>query len=242
MVLNAQLDHLVVLAITLDEGVRWAEQNLGVTPGPGGEHPLMGTHNRLLHIAGPDFERAYLEIIAINPAAAPQRAAGLKRWFDMDDAALQERVLRDGPALIHAVFRVNDLDTAVAALAAQSLDAGRVISASRPTAQGLLQWRITVRDDGRRLFDGCLPTLIQWGADDATGVDGVDSAATCAPHPTDHLPPSGLQLAGLRVRHPQAQALRAALTALGWSGPVETCAAGEAGWQVRWDKTAVNQP
>jgi hypothetical protein len=31
-----QLDHLVVAARTLDEGVAWCEATLGVTPGPGG--------------------------------------------------------------------------------------------------------------------------------------------------------------------------------------------------------------
>ena len=39
----AQLDHLVIMANSLDEGVAWCEATLGVTPGPGGEHPLMGT-------------------------------------------------------------------------------------------------------------------------------------------------------------------------------------------------------
>ena len=47
------LDHLVVIAPTLADGVAWCESTLGVTPGPGGEHPLMGTHNRLIHISSP---------------------------------------------------------------------------------------------------------------------------------------------------------------------------------------------
>ena len=49
--MNTQLDHLIVAAATLAEGVAWCEDMLGVTPGPGGQHPLMGTHNRLLKIA-----------------------------------------------------------------------------------------------------------------------------------------------------------------------------------------------
>ena len=52
------LDHLVVAARSLDEGVRWCAATLGVTPGPGGKHPLMGTHNRLFGIAGDLFPRA----------------------------------------------------------------------------------------------------------------------------------------------------------------------------------------
>lgn len=46
----AKLDHLVIMANSLDDGVDWCEATLGVTPGPGGEHPLMGTHNRLLRM------------------------------------------------------------------------------------------------------------------------------------------------------------------------------------------------
>ena len=52
----------------------------GVTPGPGGRHGAMGTHNRLLRLRGPradSWPRAYLEIIAIDPEApAPAR----RRW------------------------------------------------------------------------------------------------------------------------------------------------------------------
>ena len=61
--MNTRLDHLVVLAATLDQGVTWCESALGLTPGPGGRHPLFGTHNRLLKIATPVFEDAYLEIV-----------------------------------------------------------------------------------------------------------------------------------------------------------------------------------
>ena len=52
-------DHLVIAARSLDEGVGWCEATFGVVPGPGGTHPLMGTHNRLLKIATADFPRAY---------------------------------------------------------------------------------------------------------------------------------------------------------------------------------------
>ena len=63
---NAQLDHLVVMADSLDAGVQWCEQTLGITPNAGGEHPLMGTHNRLINVSSPAFPRAYLEIIALQ--------------------------------------------------------------------------------------------------------------------------------------------------------------------------------
>ncbi|MEO7742546.1 MAG: VOC family protein [Usitatibacter sp.] len=45
-----ELDHLVIAAATLEEGVRYVEAQLGVTMGPGGKHATMGTHNRLLSL------------------------------------------------------------------------------------------------------------------------------------------------------------------------------------------------
>ncbi len=193
------LDHLVILAATLPEGVAWCEATFGVALAPGGEHPLMGTHNRLLNISSPAHPRAYLEVIAINPGATPARAAGARRWFDMDNEALQAQLHQTGPQLAHWVAQVPDITTSVAALAAQGINRGRVLAASRPTPQGLLAWQISVRDDGQRLFDGCLPTLIEWGST----------------HPTHSMPDSGVTLQSLALRHPDTAALRAACEAMG---------------------------
>src|SRR5215218_1565290 len=114
--MSARVDHLVVAAASLEEGAAWCEATLGVTPGAGGEHPLMGTHNRLLRIATVDHPRAYFEIIAVDPAvpAAPQ---GRRRWYDLDDAALRDTVRVQGPRLVHWVAQVPDMAEAVAALA-----------------------------------------------------------------------------------------------------------------------------
>ncbi|MFN4351612.1 MAG: VOC family protein [Hylemonella sp.] len=201
--MSAQLDHLVVIAASLDQGVAWCEATLGVTPSPGGQHALMGTHNRLFSIASPTYPLAYFEIIAIDPAApAPAR----QRWFDMDDPALQERLRRDGPQLAHWAARVDDAQAAVAALQTLGIDRGTVIAASRPTPQGLLQWQITVRADGQRLYDGALPTLIQWGA----------------VHPAAAMPTSGVTLLSFDLQHPQAGTLASACQALDLPGlPVQ---------------------
>ena len=201
------VDHLVVLAPSLAEGVAWCEATLGVVPGPGGEHPLMGTHNRLIPVNTAAFPRAYLDIIAINREAVPQRAAGAKRWFDLDDETLQARLRTQGPQLAHWVAEVPDLPQALATLSAQGIDRGQVVAASRPTPQGLLRWQISVRDDGQRLLGGCLPTLIQWG----------DT------HPTQGMADQGVALESLALAHPQAGALRQALDAVGLGAiPVHT--------------------
>lgn len=216
----AHLDHLVVAACTLDEGVAWCESTLGITPGPGGEHPLFGTHNRLLRLAGGDAPDAYLEIIAIDPRTKPTRASGQRRWFDLDDPGLQHRLQRHGPQLVHWVASVPDIDTSIEALRAIGIQRGPVVNASRQTAHGPLQWRISVRDDGQRLFNGALPTLIQWS--------GM--------HPTKHMPPSGAALHRLHLRHPGAAGLRAALQAIGL--PDITVSDGPAGLAAELDTPA----
>ena len=52
------LDHLVVAADTLEQGVAWCEATLGVRPSAGGQHVFMGTHNRVLDISTPRYPRA----------------------------------------------------------------------------------------------------------------------------------------------------------------------------------------
>ena len=193
------VDHLVVLAHDLPTGAAWCERTLGITPTAGGEHPLMGTHNRIFNVSGPAHPRAYLEIIAINTASVPAIPASARRWFDMDDAALQQQVTEQGPQLIHWVAAVPDVAQACADLAPLGIERGAIITASRPTPNGLLQWQITVRDDGQRLMGGCLPTLIQWGD----------------VHPCDSLAASGVHLQHLRLEHPQAATLQAACEAVG---------------------------
>lgn len=174
--LRAQLDHLVVACPTLDDGVSWCEEALGITPGPGGKHPLMGTHNRLLRIDGIDFPGAFLELIAIDPQAAPP---GRRRWFGLD-----ERDPKAPPALVHWVVRTPDVHKLRRELRALGPDPGEPVAASRDTPRGVLQWQITVRDDGRLQAGGALPTLIQW--------DGMQ--------PTQHMADAGVSLESLAIR------------------------------------------
>ncbi|RYF18828.1 MAG: VOC family protein [Comamonadaceae bacterium] len=209
--MQARVDHLVIAADSLDEGAAWCEATLGVVPAPGGEHPLMGTHNRLLRIATVDYPRAYLEIIAVQPGRTPQRA---RRWFDLDEEGVRDTVRREGPRLLHFVAAVPDVRTAVAAWQRLGIDRGEVVQASRATARGLLQWQITVRPDGQRLFRGTLPTLIEWGQ----------------VHPAPALPESGVTLQGMGASHAEAGPLRAACEAIGLQGfavkegPTRLCA------------------
>ena len=160
------------------------------------------------------------QIIAIDPKATPTRAAHQRRWFDLDDPAMHARLAQHGPQLVHWVASVPDIGAAVAALQAIGIPRGPVVSASRQTPEGLLQWHISVRDDGQRLFNGALPTLIQW----------------VGTHPTRHMPDSGVSLRQLRLRHAGAAGLRAALQVLRLEGL--TVSDGPAGLTAELDTPA----
>lgn len=195
--MKLEVDHLVLAARTLEEGVDWCERSLGITPGPGGRHALMGTHNRVFGIAGAAFPSTYFEIIAIDPDAPdPGRA----RWFGLDDLRLRAALARDGPRLVQWVARCSDLEAALGALAREGIDGGRVLAASRATPQGDLRWRIAVPDDGKRALGGALPLLIEWG--------GM--------HPTDHLPDSGVRLTAFALAAPGGAAPLRALGLDAW--------------------------
>jgi len=178
--MSNRLDHLVVAAASLEQGAAWCEATLGVLPGPGGVHPTMGTHNRLLRIATEAFPDAYLEIIAIDPAAP---APGRPRWFGLDEPALRERVAQH-PRLIHAVVRTPLVEMHRWGLINVGIHPGEPIAFERQSPAGPLAWRLLLRDDGARLHGGALPTLIEWKGDR---------------HPAAAMPESGLTLGSLRL-------------------------------------------
>jgi hypothetical protein len=193
---STQVDHLIVAAHTLEEGVHWCEATLGITPGPGGKHPLMSTHNRLFNISSAAFPNAYFEIIAIDANAPPP---GRARWFGLDGVDLS-----NGPRLVSFVARTNTLDAALAALRNAGIDGGTALAASRNTPEGPLRWRIAVRDDGAVLCGGAVPTLIEWGQR----------------HPATSTPASGVVLRSLTVRGAPLTALNLAqITVAGTPGP-----------------------
>jgi len=178
--LTTQLDHLIVAAASLAEGAAWCQDVLGIEPGPGGQHPLMGTHNRLLKIATHQYPDAYFEIIAIDPQAAlPQRV----RWFGLDEPAVRQRIAQ-GPHLLHAVARSTQLDAHRLGLLQMGIEPGVPVKAGRETPQGPLAWQMLLRDDGQLLCGGALPTLIQW--------EGR--------HPAQAMPDSGVTLRSLTLR------------------------------------------
>ena len=187
----AQLDHLVLAATTLADGIEYIAEVTGAPPLPGGKHVAMGTHNALLRLG----ERVYLEIIAIDPdGAKPPRP----RWFDLDDIALQSE-LTERPQLVAWVARTADIERSTAACPIP-------LGAITPMARGDYRWRITIPDNGKRPGEGIVPTLIQWDV---------------PKHPADRLPASGVSIAQIAAAHADPASVRAALAALGLAEAVQ---------------------
>ena len=144
--MKREFDHLVVAAATLDQGADWVRARLGVAPGPGGKHPTMGTHNRLLSL-GPG---RFLEVIAIDPDAAPPQRP---RWFELDTPAMRERLSRS-PALVHWVERTDDIESAIRDYL--------VPVDVTDFARGDYRWKMALTRDGSFPAHGEIATLIQW--------------------------------------------------------------------------------
>ncbi|RPE72041.1 glyoxalase-like protein [Pacificibacter maritimus] len=168
------LDHLVVCASDLTQGRLWAEGLLDVPFEPRGAHDEMGTHNHLVALD----KASYFEVIARDPEAAKPDHA---RWFDLDNFG-------GGPKLSNWVVRCDDLDEAWERAPA-------IVGDIKSFRRGDYAWRMIIPKDGKPLFDGCFPTLIEWHSD----------------HPTQHMPQRDLRLRRLKLTHPKAADLRAAL-------------------------------
>ncbi|WP_042271127.1 VOC family protein [Paraburkholderia heleia] len=202
---SLRLDHLVVAARTLEEGVQYVSDALGVAPSGGGAHPLMRTHNRLFGLWG----GAYLEVIAIDPAAK-SGANARARLFALDDPAVQAR-LEQGPYLSHWVAHVDPPKN----LARWREQYPQRIAALVPMTRGDFCWQLTVPENGalpswQGAGDGILPSLIQWDT---------------AHHPSQALADTGIALTSLTGFHREAQAAREQLQ---WLGAADLIAVEEA--------------
>jgi Glyoxalase-like domain len=136
-----ELDHLVIAAATLEEGIHFVHKKLGLEFQDGGDHVQMGTHNRLLRLDS----GAYLEVIAVDPEGIKPN---VPRWFGLDR-------FEGIPQLVHWVVRVTgDLEKV------HLPEHGPVHAMTR----GSFSWRITIPMDGSLPGDGLIPTLISWDA------------------------------------------------------------------------------
>ncbi|MGR9046892.1 MAG: VOC family protein [Gammaproteobacteria bacterium] len=142
---RSQIDHLVVTAPSLEVGVEYVRQTLGVNLQVGGEHVRMGTHNCLMKLG----EKLYLEVIAINPnAPQPNRP----RWFQLHEADPSQPV-----RLTTWIACTEDIESAASA---SPIPLGEI----EPMSRNGMNWLITLPSDGSLPLNGIAPTLIQWPA------------------------------------------------------------------------------
>lgn len=195
--MHASLDHLVVAADRLERGIDAIEDTLGVRPVVGGKHPRQGTHNALLRLG----EDRYLEIIAVDPNAAPPRQP---RWFGLDSPIVRDAIA-DSPRLLTWVARTDSLAESMAMC---DRDLGEVWTMCR----GEFRWRITLTPDGVPVEGGMLPSLIEW-----------DSLR----HPAHTLPESGCDLVRLEGTHRDPGSLCATLGTLGLNSALTITQSGD---------------
>ena len=199
--IQCRLDHLVLCAADLPEGVTWLESLCAVRLPLGGTHPLMATHNCLSALSANTF----LEIIAIDPQAQlPTRP----RWFNLDNETFQQQLRQSAQAQLTTwVLATDELPAALDVLQSHGIDAGEPVTLTR----GNLQWDIAVRTDGTLAYDGVFPILIQWPS-------GIN--------PVAQMQDQGLRLEKLLMQHPQAALINMALSALN-AGHLVDCSIGE---------------
>lgn len=142
-----EIDHLLYLAPTREQGMDEIEALLGVRPAIGGRHPLYGTHNALLSLG----DGIYFEVIARDPELPePERGA----LFDSDNVASSR--------LLTWVARTDDMDTVVAAAREAGLGLGAAEPGHRDRPDGTrVEWIAT--DPYPLPMDGAIPFLIDWG-------------------------------------------------------------------------------
>jgi hypothetical protein len=185
------VDHVLLGAADLDQGIAWFERRTGVRPAIGGSHPGRGTRNALASLGG----RQYLEVIAPDPAQKTYT-------FQIDIRSLPE------PRLINWAAASADLD----ALAASARSAGRQTfgpndgSRVRPDGK-VVTWRSMGVASG--LGSGAIepvPFFIQWSPDSV--------------HPSQEAP-RGCELKALDFAHPTPPALLELFASIGIDGRVD---------------------
>jgi len=184
-----ELDHLVLVAPSLAEGLAHVRESLGLEMSPGGAHPEMGTHNRLLRLG----DGAFLEVIAVDPDAPPPARP---RWFGLDDAGAVRAAWAEGRRLRAWVARTDSLP---ALLARHGPALGEAVSVSR----GDRRWQFGLRPDGTPPGEGALPCPIDWGP-----------RGTLAPS----MPEAGARLLRFAMEHPRSAEIEAGLAGLGVAG------------------------
>lgn len=180
-----RLDHLIVIAPSLADGVSHVRACLGVAAPFGWRHDFMGTHNHLLQLG----DSVYLEIVALDPEAEDP---GRRRWFGLDD---QEKVGADwraGRRLRGWVARTDVIDAVIAARPS-------IFGEKTALPTGDPYFDFAIPRDGSLPLDGAAPSVI-----DRRG----------KPRSMASIADLGARLRSFTVEYPDPDALKALYRAL----------------------------
>lgn len=186
-----QLDHLSIIAPSLDEGVAHVRDCLGIDMPQGRKHPDMGTHNHLLRLG----EDVYLEVIAIDPVAPPPEHA---RWFGLDDRHAVQAAWAAGLRLRGWVARTQQMD---AVLAQHGHLLGRKTQLSAGAAP---PYFFAIPPGGALPLAGVAPSVIDRGQ---------------RPPPISAMPELHTRLARFTIEHPDPGKVEALYATLGIQNP-----------------------
>ena len=187
--MNLTTDHIVVAAATLQQGIDYIKQQLGVEVPLGGIHPGMGTHNALMQLA----DDLFFEIIAINPDSLSNSDLQIDqpRWFSLDNPLLQQQLKRQ-PQLLTWVVNCDDIQQCI------SQGIYRQTS-SRLIRRNNLSWDFAMPDDGGLIAEGLIPYVLQWHNQ----------------HPAANMVNRGCSLKQIVIYHPHPQWIENALIKVG---------------------------
>ena len=174
------VDHLLLGAADLDQGLTLVREKTGLNPVIGGSHPGVGTRNALLPLGN----RQYLEIIAPDPA---QQAF----TYQTDLRELQE------PRLITWAAATRD----ISATARDARDAGLEVigprDGSRRKPDGeVLHWKtLGIKNNCTISGVAPIPFFIQWG--EGVQHPSQDGAASCRLESLEFVHPESRQVANV---------------------------------------------
>lgn len=140
------IDHLIIGAPTLEEGVEYVFKKSGLKAIYGGKHPGFGTHNALLGLG----KGVYLEIIAPDPE---QKIDG-PLWMGLEKVSTSK--------LISWAAKSSELESLCRLAKENDIDLGSIFPGQRMKSDGqLLKWKLT--DPRKMMLSGTVPFFIDWG-------------------------------------------------------------------------------
>jgi hypothetical protein len=138
---NSKIDHLVIGAANLEQGVDFVKRCLEVDIPYGGFHEKMGTYNHLMQLG----DSVFLEVISINYEI---NAPNHPRWYGLDDPFVRQQIDIQ-PMLLTWVVNTKNIDKLIQRA---TFELGRPVLINR----GDIHWYFGLPEDGRLLAGGIL--------------------------------------------------------------------------------------